>query len=256
MKASIVRDSAVIALSAVLLVVIWHLGAAAVGAPIILPTPWNTAEAALSVLRSRGFLAAVGATALRGLAAFGLSLAAGLVAGVAAAKSRIVEGTLQPFLMVTRSTPVMAVILLAMIWFKTGSVPVFVGFLVGFPIVFASVVEGIRSVDPQLQEMARVYGIRGQRLVRHLSLPALLPFLLGAASSALGLTWRVVVGAEILSQPVHAIGTALQGSQARLETADVFAWTVVAIVLGAAAEAGLRALLLLVPWRRRRGNRG
>jgi NitT/TauT family transport system permease protein len=256
MQGSILRDSAVIAVSALALVVVWRLAAAAVGAPIILPTPEATARAVLAVLRSRGFAAAVGATALRGLFAFGLSVALGLAAGVAAARSRIVGNMLQPFLTVVRSTPVMAVILLAMIWFRTGAVPVFVGFLVAFPIVYASVVEGIRSVDPQLEEMARVYGIEGARLVRHLTLPALLPFLLGASSSALGLTWRVVVGAEILSQPLHAVGTALQTAQARLETASVFSWTIVAIVLGAAGELALRALLLLVPWRRQRGNQG
>jgi NitT/TauT family transport system permease protein len=149
----------------------------------------------------------------------------------------------------------MAVILLAMIWFKTGVVPIFVGFLVGFPIVFGSVVQGIRAIDPQLEEMALVYGVTGVRMARHVSLPALVPFLLGAASSGLGLTWRVVVGAEILSQPLHAIGTALQTAQARLETAEVFAWTVVAVVLGAVAELGLRGLERLVPWRRGRGNR-
>jgi NitT/TauT family transport system permease protein len=255
MKVSILRDSAVIAVSALALVAAWRIAAAAVGAPIILPTPGATAVAVASVLRSRGFLLAVSSTAVRGLLAFGLSFAAGLLAGVAAARSRVVEGALQPFLMVVRSTPIMAVILIAMIWFKTGAVPVFVGFLVGFPIVFSSVVEGIRSVDPDLTEMARAYGVAGLRLVRHVSLPALVPFLLGAASSGLGLTWRVVVGAEILSQPLHAVGTALQTSQARLETASVFAWTIVAIVLGGAAELGLRALLHLVPWRRRRGNR-
>jgi NitT/TauT family transport system permease protein len=100
--------------------------------------------------------------------------------------------------------------------------------------------------------MATVYGIRDLSLARHVALPSLVPFLLGSASSGLGLTWRVVVGAEVLSQPIRAIGTALQTAQARLETADVFAWTVVAIVLGAAGELGVRALGRLVPWRRER----
>jgi NitT/TauT family transport system permease protein len=254
MKGSTLRDSAVVVGSSLLLVAAWQVGSRAIGAPIVLPTPGRVAAAVGQVLRSRSFLLAAGATAARGLAAFGLSFALGLLAGVAAAKSRIVEAALLPALTVVRSTPIMAVILLAMIWFRTGVVPVFVGVLVGFPIVYSSVLEGVRSVDPHLTEMARVYGIRGLRLVRHVSLPALVPFLLGAASSGLGLTWRVVVGAEILSQPLHAIGSALQRSQARLETSEVFAWTLVAVVLGAAAEAGLRALLLLVPWRRGRGN--
>lgn len=254
MKGSTLRDSAVIAASSLALVAAWGVASRAIGAPIVLPAPARTLAAVGEVLRSHDFLLAAGSTALRGLAAFGLSFLLGLASGVAAAKSRPVHAALQPVLTTVRSTPVMAVILLAMIWFRTGTVPVFVGILVGFPIVYSSTLEGVRSVDPQLGEMAQVYGLRGLRLVRHVSLPALVPFLLGAASSGLGLTWRVVVGAEILSQPLHAIGTALQRSQARLETADVFAWTLVAVVLGAAGETGLRALLLLVPWRRGRGD--
>jgi len=250
MRSSTVRDSLIIALSAAALVALWWGGSLVIGAPIILPTPGAALRSLAGILRSPTFLTAVGATALRGLAAFGLSFVGGLAVGLGASRARWVDSALQPLLTVIRSTPVMAVILLAMIWFRTTMVPVFVGVLVGFPIVFASVVEGVRALDPRLTQMARVYGIRGPRLALHVALPSLVPYLVGSASASLGLTWRVVVGAEILAQPFAAIGTALQTAQARLETAQVFAWTVVAIVLGAAGEVGVRALGGLVPWRR------
>ena len=201
------------------------------------------------------FSRSVLSTMARGLAGFGVSFLCGAALGLAAGKSGVLRGLLDPAVAVIRSVPVMAIILLAMIWFRAGSVPVFVGVLVGFPIVFSSVVEGVRSIDRRLLEMARAYGLGSWRTLLSVSVPSLLPFLMSAASSALGLTWRVVVGAEVLSQPLHAIGTGLQTAQARLETDEVFAWTVVAVVVGACAELGLRALLRLPGWWRSRGHR-
>ncbi|HUX21855.1 MAG TPA: ABC transporter, partial [Spirochaetia bacterium] len=73
-----------------------------------------------------------------------------------------------------------------------------------------------------------------------------------AMSSAVGITWKVVIAAEVLSQPLHAVGSGLQLSKYRLDTAGVFAWTAVAIVLTALSEQGLELVDRSIPWRRKR----
>jgi NitT/TauT family transport system permease protein len=62
----------------------------------------------------------------------------------------------------------------------------------------------------------------------------------GGASSALGLSWRVVVASEVLSQPLLGIGTGMQEAKLRLETARVFAWTLAALVLSYSTESIFR----------------
>jgi len=59
--------------------------------------------------------------------------------------------------------------------------------------------------------------------------------------STLGLAWKVVVAGEVFSQPIHALGTGMQGARIQLETAEVFAWASAGILLCALTDAALRA---------------
>jgi len=72
--------------------------------------------------------------------------------------------------------------------------------------------------------------------------PAILPYLMAGASNAMGITWKVIIAAEILSQPRFAIGTNLMVAKIDLETARVFAWTAVAIAISFVLEYGLNTL--------------
>jgi NitT/TauT family transport system permease protein len=174
------------------------------------------------------------------------------VLGVAAGASSLARSGISPILTVLRATPVMSVILLALIWFQSNWVPVFVAFLMVFPILCGNTIEGVRNVDRGLLKMAQVYGVRRRRVIAGIYLPSIIPYLLAAMTSAVGITWKVVIAAEVLSQPLHAVGSGLQLAKYRLDTADVFAWTVIAIVLTALSEQGLELVDRSIPWRRNR----
>ncbi len=125
----------------------------------------------------------------------------------------------------------MSVILLAMIWFPTGQVPIFVCFLTTFPIITEGMAEGVRRINKDYLELARLYKIQGSKLFFQLYMPGVLPFLLTSVRSTLGLTWKVIIAAEVLSQPRWGVGSAMQSANVNLLTARVFSWTLVAICL-------------------------
>jgi NitT/TauT family transport system permease protein len=158
-----------------------------------------------------------------------------------------VERLFLPLVTVIRSTPVVAFILIALIWFDTDVVPVFVTVLMTFPVVYENIVQGIRAVDPRLVELARAYLVPRVRTWGRVYLPSLFPFLASAGRTALGLTWKVVVAAEVLSIPQLGVGAELQEARIMLETAEVFAWTAVAILLSAVTD-----MLFSVVLRKRR----
>jgi NitT/TauT family transport system permease protein len=106
-----------------------------------------------------------------------------------------------------------------------------------FPVVFTNVQAGITAVDPELLEMTEVYRVDRGRVLRYLYLPSILPFLLSGIQTGLGLTWKVVVAAEVLSEPRFGIGASLSDARILLDTPRVFAWTAVAILLSAATDA-------------------
>jgi len=240
-------------LAGVLLVLsLWQLASILVGLEIILPAPIQAAKVTLQMAGTRSFWESVGATVGRGLLGFFISLAAGLLFGGIAGLSRAAARLLEPAVSVVRSTPVMSVILLALIWFPVGIVPVFVAFLMAFPVIYTSVAEGIRRVDTDLLEMSDTYRVPRGRVMRFLYLPSIYPYFASGSRSALGLTWKVVVAAEVLSQPTLGIGAGLQEARALLLTSAVFAWTLVAVVLSGLSD----ALFFLLTIRYRRAVSG
>jgi NitT/TauT family transport system permease protein len=236
----------------VLLILGWHGAALLIDLPIILPTPGETFRTVLQIVGSEGFAASVWVTVLRGFVGFLISALAGSVLGALSGRFWPLERLLEPAATVVRSTPVMSVILLALIWFPTGVVPVFVSLLVSFPIMYANLAAGVREVDPALLEMARSYRVPRRAIVRRIVVPSLFPYFMAGGRTALGLTWKVVVAAEVLSQPMFGIGAELQEARVLLDTARVLAWTAVAIVLSALSDTLFH--LLTAPYRRRVGG--
>ncbi len=235
-------------LAVALLVALWKLGAMATGADIILPPPEKVLASFLRLFGSAGFLRALGATALRGLAAFALSMLIGSVAGALAGSSRFAAGLMAPAMTVIRATPVMAIILLALIWFPDGFVPVFSAVVMAFPVVMANVAAGIRAADPKLLQMARLFGMGRGRAAMRIRLPSAMPHLVAGAGSALGLSWKVVVAGEALSQPRFALGAGMQAARIMLETTEVFAWAAAGILLCALSDACFNLLSRRLSW--------
>lgn len=242
MTNSTTRNSLITALSIIAMIIIWYLLALGFGKEYILPTPLKTGHELLRIISSASFWPTVLATVSRGLLGFLIALGLGIVTGIIAGASKPVYWLLQPWVAVIRSTPVMSVIILAIIWFESDTVPVVVTFLMLFPIIYGNVVAGIKNINRELLEMAKMYKVKTWRIVAELYFPSMMPYLLAGAATAMGIAWKVIVAAEILSQPTLAIGTSLMAAKINFATAQVFAWTVVAIVISFVFEYLLKAL--------------
>jgi len=219
-----------------------------IGTEIILPSPERVFSTFVGIAPTERFLAALGATALRGLSAFGVSMLLGVALGFAAGVSRRFESLLGPGLTVIRATPVLAVILIALIWFPAGVVPVFSAVVMAFPVVAADVAAGVRSADPRLVDMARSFGVPRHDTAFFVRLPSAMPHVVSAAKNAVGLSWKVVVAGEVLSQPLNALGTGMQNARVMLETAEVFAWAATGVLLCALSDAVFDALAKRLAW--------
>ncbi len=143
-----------------------------------------------------------------------------------------------------------ALILLALIWLNPSLVPVFIALLTMFPFICTNVIDGIKSVDTDLVEMATFYKIGKYRIIRELYIPAILPFIISGVSSAIGIGWRAIITGEVLSQPEYGIGTLMQTAQTFLNVDAVIAWTIVAVIISYGFEKVIRWIeRLLIVWR-------
>lgn len=223
-------------LSAAVLIALWKLGSLGLDKEIVLPPPERVVAVFSGLLGEPRFIEAVGATTIRSLAAFSIAMLTGSAAGFLAGISPRFRAMLSPPLTVLRATPVLAIILLAMIWFPAGIVPVFSALIMSIPVVTEHVAAGVGSVDRRLVDMAHSFGVSPLDIAGSIRIPSAMPHVLAAARSALGLSWKVVIAGEVLSQPARAIGTGMQEARLVLETAEVFAWALAGIILCAVGD--------------------
>ena len=223
--------------AAVLLwVLLWQLTAMAVDIPLLLPSPLAVLQRLWQLCGEGEFWYTVFTSLCRILLGFAAGVAAGVLLAAAAWRWQFVQAMVRPMVGVLKSTPVASFIILALVWVKTEQLATLISFIMVLPLVYNNLCQGIAAADPKLLEMAKVFELSGWKTFRCCYLPAILPFFLSAVSSALGLAWKSGIAAEVLGRPLTAIGTKIYESKVYLETEDLFAWTLVIILLSVALE--------------------
>ncbi|MDR0409100.1 MAG: ABC transporter permease subunit [Spirochaetaceae bacterium] len=217
--------------------IVWQIGAWLTGSEIILPGPLPVVKKLLEIVKTERFQRALAASSARLLLGILIAAPLGVLAGLAAALNRRMAAFLQPFFSVIAATPVMSVILIAFLAFGSEKTPIFTVFLMVFPVMAANTTAGVKAIPSDLVELFKVYNLDGMEKLRFLYIPAVMPFLTAGLQSALSLGWKAAVAAEVLVQPLSALGTGMQMAKAQLETPELFAWT--AATVTAAALSGL-----------------
>ena len=168
----------------------------------------------------------------------GIGFALGLANGVSTISERLTDATLQ----MIRNVPHLALIPLVILWFgiEEESKLFLVALGVFFP-VYVNTLHGIRSVDPQLIEMGRVYGMSPSTLFRRVILPGALPSIFVGLRYALGIMWLTLIVAETISASSGIGYMAMQAREFMLVDVVVLAILIYAL-LGKLADSATRLL--------------
>jgi sulfonate transport system permease protein len=166
----------------------------------VLPTPVEVMEAALRLTKSGVLPADLVVSARRAWTGFAIGGSIGLVLGLVCGVFRVAEAVVDSALQMIRTVPHLALLPLVILWFGIGEqAKVFLVALgVLFP-MYLNTFHGIRSVDPGLLEMGRVYGLNTMALYRQVILPGALPSILVGVRYALGIMWTTLIVAETIA---------------------------------------------------------
>lgn len=222
---------------------VWQLGSMAIQQEILLASPTAVARALGRLCGTALFWQSIAGSFGRISLGFLLAMAAGGLLAAASHRFPLVETLFRPLMTGIKSTPVASFVILALVWIKAQNLSVFISFLMAFPIAYTNLLAGLRAVDPKLLEMAKVFRVGWMRQFLYLYLPQLWPFLVSAATLSLGLSWKSGVAAEVIGLPRGSIGEQLYQAKIFLATDELFAWTLVVILISMAAEKLLLALL-------------
>ena len=232
----------------VALFVLWEAAVRALHVkPIVLPPPsaifLEFFSAPVWYLRHAWY------TLLMTVGGFALAVVVGVLLAVLIVESRLLEKSIYALIVGLNSVPKVAVAPLFVIWLGTDAEPkIAIAFLIAVFAIVIDAVLGLKSVPPDILDLAR--SMRGGRLATlwRIRFPCALPSLFAGMKVAIGLALvGAIVGEFVSSQ--RGLGYVILSAQGMFDTARVFAAILVLAVMGVVLF-WLIALLerVAIPW--------
>ena len=176
---------------------------------------------------------------------FIIALLASSVCAILSSLFKFIEYLLYPLVVTIKSVPIVSFIILILVWVKPNNLSIIISFLMVFPLVYINILEGIKSSDIKLLEMAQVFNLSFLQRVTYIYIPEVLPYFKSACSMGLGLCWKAGIAAEVIALPSLTIGASLYDSKIYFDIPELFAWTLVIIIISIFFEKVFKKLLSL-----------
>jgi NitT/TauT family transport system permease protein len=211
---SILRHNLVRAvISIAVFLVLWELGAR-FKLPWVgqVPPPSVVFNAWLPLLQDPGYWYSWVQSSRRVLSGFLAAMIIGIPFGLAMATSRAFHDLSFPVFEILRPIPPLAWVPAAIIFWPTQELSIgFVIFLGAIFTIVLNVIGGARSIDIRFFQAARSMGSSNLDIFRRIILPGVLPSIVVGCEVGIGITWNVVVAAEMISGGGGAIQSSAGG---------------------------------------------
>ena len=226
-----------------LALLVWQLAASVISSSILLVTPLEVLRRLLTIWREEGFFRVLFFSFSHIAGGYLLAVCAGILAAFLSARFPAAETLLWPWVTCFRSVPVASMVVIFLIWVSARNLSIIIAFLVVFPVIYNNVLTGLKNLDHEKEELARVFRLSAGRKLRYITLPQIRSYLASAASVTAGMAWKAGVAAEIIGTPPLSVGKMIYQSKIWLDTDDLFAWTVILVVLSVLFEKCITSLL-------------
>lgn len=238
--------------SFLLLIGLWAVAATLAEAPRTLPGPLVVFEAGLRELLAGELLQHLAATLARVAASFAIAMGVGTALGILMGRLPLADEFGRPWLLLALNMPALVTIVLCYVWIGLVEAAAITAVALNkIPNVAVTVREGARALDKGLLEMAQAFAVPRGRILAHLVLPQLAPYLLAAARSGLALVWKIVLVVELLGRP-NGVGFQIHTAFQLFDVATILAYALAFVAVVQLIEwAGLEPLARRVErWRR------
>jgi NitT/TauT family transport system permease protein len=215
---------------------VWEIADRLIHNRLVLAGPIRVVQALFDQLGNIDFWVICGASFGRLACGFLLSFVASVILAVLAHRFETLRDFVDPVVSMLKTVPMISFVIMMLIWVGNQMLTVYLALLVVLPFIYTATLAGLENADERMLEMAGAYELSRWKRFMYIYRPALMPFLLSSCKVALGMSWKTGIMAEVIGTPRPSIGREMYIAKSYLDTPDLFAWTVVVIVLSLVFE--------------------
>lgn len=234
-------------LSILIWLFIWHIVASYIDNELFLPEPSKVFDVLFNtLLPSEIFWASLLSSLTHICTGFFIGCITGILFAVLASLNTILEAFIWFPVKVMKSVPVASFVILVLLWLDADDLAVFIPSMIVLPTLYINTLTGIKQTGSSLLDMAMLFRVPLLKRIVHIYIPNTIPYILSACSLAMGMAWKAGVAAEIIGLAKDSIGNELYKAKIYLMTPELFAWTIVIVVLSILCESTIKLLIKLI----------
>ena len=213
-----------------ILLILWIIIGEIVDNSIMLPSFFDVIIYMKDLLFQFKFYEAFLYTLIRCLFGLIFALTLALIFGVASGLNKKIEEYFEPIYIILKSIPNVSYILIVLIWTNSVFATCAISFMVMFPMAYANVLQGMKSIDEQYINILRLYAPDKKYAIIKVYLPLISNYIYASLSNGIGLTFKVGIMAEILGSVSPGLGRQFQICRINVDMIGIFAWTIWLII--------------------------
>lgn len=224
-------------------ILVWDIVSRRIDNEILLASPFQVLQTIIIQGKTPDFWQTIAFSSFHIFLGFLLALLIGTMLAVFSHWIGLFRELISPLIKVIKATPVASFIILFLFWFHSENLSTYISFLMVLPVIYLNILQGLKSADDKLLQLAKVYRLSLWKKVRAIYLPAVVPYLIAAVSIGLGFGFKSGIAAEVIGIPARSIGRQLYEAKLNLMTKEMLAWTIVIIIISVLFE---KAVLLTI----------
>lgn len=201
---------------------------------LIVPSPWSTIALAFEYLKEGYTYICLGYSLLRMLLGFIIAFVVAFLLGIIVNDNEKLYQFFTPLMTFFKAIPTAALVFLFIVAIGAQSAPILVVVLIGIPILYESIVGGLKSSQEELLESADIDGARKFKKLFKIQLPLGIPYIIVGMISTFSLSFKIEIMAEVITgYTKNGLGSLIKGAQISDPTdlTPVFAYSLIAVVL-------------------------
>ncbi|MCR5256045.1 MAG: ATP-binding cassette domain-containing protein [Acetatifactor sp.] len=215
---------------------LWQVTAMIVHNDILLASPVKTVVTLWEYLLTADFYISLSGSIIRIILGIITGFLLAVIMSIIAVRFKAAKEFFAPLVGVFKSVPVAVFVVLMIIWWGTDLLTLAVCIPVALPNMYINILEGMKTVDKKMLEVAHIYHFSPLTSYRFIYKEAVKDNVYSAAKISVGMCFKAGIAAEIIGTPKYSIGGRLYLSKIYLDTPGVFAWAVAIIIISFLAE--------------------